>query len=271
MGAFYANHPGSWGGYLKSIEGRFDPTLFHALTGPRGIARPMLRLSDETQRRHELLNCWINVSPRVTPAKMIRQMKTRAIGPTGFVEAEAGFADGDVANLAADVEGAGASVGPKPNVRGAPARGIAVGVNAEPTPNPSSVVRLDDELDAFGQRRAVLDWRLVERDSESARETLRVFAREIAAAGVGRFRLLFPSAGFESVRTIGSHHHMGTTRMSLDPRQGVVDPNCRIHGIANLYVAGSSVFPTYGTANPTYTILALAFRLADRLHEELSA
>lgn len=175
-----------------------------------------------------------------------------------------GFADRDVANLAGDMEGIDIA-------RGVPPRAVAVRMIAEPTPNPSSHVRLDDELDALGQRRALLDWRLVERDSQSARASLRVFAQEIAAAGVGRVRVLFPGGGFESLRTVASHHHMGATRMSVDPGAGVVDPDCRVHGIANLYVAGSSVFPTYGTANPTYTLLALAFRLADHLDEELSA
>jgi choline dehydrogenase-like flavoprotein len=181
-----------------------------------------------------------------------------------------GFADRDVAHLAGDMEELRVPDGARPAARGNPPTAFSVKLFAEPTPNPSSVVRLDDTLDAFGQRRALLDWRLAERDSESARETLQVFAREIGAAGIGRVRILFPSAGFESLRTVYSHHHMGTTRMSVDSGQGVVDPDCLVHGIANLYVAGSSVFPTYGTANPTYTLLALAFRLADHLDAKLS-
>jgi choline dehydrogenase-like flavoprotein len=62
---------------------------------------------------------------------------------------------------------------------------------------------------------------------------------------------------------------MGTTRMHADPARGVVDPNCRLHGAENLYVAGSSVFPTVGNANPTLTIIALAIRLADHLKTTL--
>ena len=65
--------------------------------------------------------------------------------------------------------------------------------------------------------------------------------------------------------TAGGWHQMGTTRMSSNPRAGVVDADCRVHSVANLYVAGSSVFPTYGTANPTMTLLALTLRLADHL------
>jgi len=63
----------------------------------------------------------------------------------------------------------------------------------------------------------------------------------------------------------GGMHHAGTTRMHDDPREGVVNADCRVHDIANLYVAGSSVFPTMGAANPTLTIVALALRLADHL------
>ena len=64
-------------------------------------------------------------------------------------------------------------------------------------------------------------------------------------------------------------HHMGTTRMDKSPRQGVVDENCLVHEITNLYIASSSVFPTSGMANPTLTIIALAIRLADHLKKSL--
>lgn len=66
------------------------------------------------------------------------------------------------------------------------------------------------------------------------------------------------------------YHHCGGTRMHADPRKGVVDANCRVHGLANLYVAGSSIFPTSGHANPTVNLLAFALRLADHLKQELA-
>ena len=68
-----------------------------------------------------------------------------------------------------------------------------------------------------------------------------------------------------------SWHHMGTTRMAADPALGVVDADCRVHGVANLHLAGSSVFPSTGNANPTFTIVALAVRLADHLKARLAA
>jgi len=73
-------------------------------------------------------------------------------------------------------------------------------------------------------------------------------------------------ADFEDLEVVlSSHHNMGTTRMNEDPRLGVVDPNCKVHGISNLFMAGGSVFPTGGFANPTLTMIALAIRLADHL------
>jgi choline dehydrogenase-like flavoprotein len=68
----------------------------------------------------------------------------------------------------------------------------------------------------------------------------------------------------------GGHHHMGTTRMASDAGRGVVDPECRLFNIENLYLAGSSVFPVSGTATPTLAIIQLALRLADRLKADLS-
>ena len=69
----------------------------------------------------------------------------------------------------------------------------------------------------------------------------------------------------------GGKHHMGTTRMHQDPKRGVVDANCRVHGTANLYIAGSSVFPTAGFGHPTFTIVALAIRLADHLKSRIDS
>ena len=80
----------------------------------------------------------------------------------------------------------------------------------------------------------------------------------LRATGLGRLEL-WPA------EPAGVGHHMGTTRMHADPARGVVDPDGRVHGVPNLYVAGSSVFPAAGLANPTLTIVALAIRLADHL------
>jgi choline dehydrogenase-like flavoprotein len=150
-------------------------------------------------------------------------------------------------------------------------------LRGEQAPNPDSRVVLSTARDALGQRRADLDWRLSEIDHRTAGVLTRLFAREMARLGLGRVtpdawlddpghRWPLPQAhGDHHDFLEGGNHHIGTTRMADDPRRGVVDADCRVHGKANLYIAGSSVFPTAGWANPTLTIIALALRLADHL------
>jgi choline dehydrogenase-like flavoprotein len=137
-------------------------------------------------------------------------------------------------------------------------------------PDPDSRVTLGDERDALGMRRVRLDWRLpadFERHMVRAHELL---AEDLGRAGLGRVRVNSRETGSEPMAAVGNgSHHMGATRMHRDPAYGVVDENCRIHSMANLYVAGSSVFPSYGIDNPTMTIVALALRLADHLKPKL--
>ena len=139
-------------------------------------------------------------------------------------------------------------------------------IHPEQEPNRASRVTLTDERDALGLRRCRLDWRLTDLDRRTIRRGLEIVGEEFGRAGIGRLQLApwVEEDGFE-VPGNGSYHHIGTTRMSTDPKQGVVDADCRVHGLQNLYVAGSSVFPTAGFANPTLTIVALALRLADHL------
>ncbi|MCE3247961.1 MAG: oxidoreductase, partial [Geminicoccaceae bacterium] len=146
--------------------------------------------------------------------------------------------------------------------------------SGEQAPDPDSRVRLGDAVDALGVPRIALDWRLSELDKRSLQAGHEAVALELGRTRLGRLQiddwLLADLTGW-SPELEGGHHHMGTTRMSADPSQGVVDPASRVHGIANLYAAGSSVFPTCGSANPTLTIVALALRLAEELQERLSA
>lgn len=155
---------------------------------------------------------------------------------------------------------------------------LCVIARAEQAPNPDSRVRLSAERDALGMAKASLDWRLTELDTRSLRvfvETLDAELRRLAVgraapapwlAGAGGDWPVDPTVGRHP---LGGYHHMGTTRMASDPTRGVVDAQCRVHGVDNLYIAGSSLFPTGGWANPTMTLMALALRLADHLREGL--
>jgi choline dehydrogenase-like flavoprotein len=137
----------------------------------------------------------------------------------------------------------------------------------DPAPNADSRVTLASERDAFGVPRARLDWRLSDIDRHSAERALEALGQEVGRTGIGRLQIRFePNAPWPEDLE-GGYHHMGTTRMSADPRKGVVDADCRVHGLDNLYIAGSSVFTTGGSATPTMTLIALALRLADHLRE----
>ncbi len=137
----------------------------------------------------------------------------------------------------------------------------------EQEPNPESRVMLDSSRDALGLRRVRLNWQIGELTRETLVQTREIFTEELRAAGFDCAIEASPNRpsnqGAEAPRWVW--HHMGTTRMSADPAQGVVDSNCRVHGMTNLYVAGSSVFPTVGNDMPTLTVVALAHRLADHL------
>lgn len=145
------------------------------------------------------------------------------------------------------------------------------GTPSEQAPNPQSRVRLGDGKDRLGMPRAVLDWRLTEQDVASVARTHEILAEGLAASGMARVQLtLAPGPRFPD-HMKGGRHHMGTARMHPDPRQGVTDADGRVHGVDDLFVAGSALFPTSGSANPTLTLVALALRQAVRLREELSA
>jgi choline dehydrogenase-like flavoprotein len=135
----------------------------------------------------------------------------------------------------------------------------------EQSPDRSNRIMLQEQTDAFGQRRIKVLWRWNELDLRSIRQAQQIFREELAAAGIGTFIPVEESVGSQPRRFNSPHHFLGTTRMHDNPRSGVVDADCRVHDVPNLFIAGSSVFPTGGFANPTLTVVALALRLATHL------
>jgi choline dehydrogenase-like flavoprotein len=138
--------------------------------------------------------------------------------------------------------------------------------HSEQAPNPESRVMLSQNRDSYGLPRLRVDWRTTPLDIETIRQSYRLLASELERTETGR--LTFDESTLEE--TVLSHgafggHHIGTARMSARPTDGVVDRNCQVHGVDNLFVAGTAIFPTSGQANPTLTALALAFRLAEYL------
>jgi choline dehydrogenase-like flavoprotein len=166
----------------------------------------------------------------------------------------------------------GAKSGPfnLPEPGSGPIVGAQLDVNVEQFPVPESRVVLAEARDALGLNRAAVDWRPVGREKQTVRRALEHVADEFGRLGLGRVHISSMPDGDKWPGTMrGSRHHIGTTRMSNDPKAGVVDATCRVHGIANLYIAGSSVFPGCGFANPTLTIVALAQRLSDELRRRM--
>jgi choline dehydrogenase-like flavoprotein len=191
-----------------------------------GPERDVLALDDETQYRERLLNATVQLRRR-----------TQQNGPEGSLNCD-------------------------------------LYVRAEQAPNPESRVTLGDRLDRLGFPWPVLDWQLLGRDWASLFRTVALVESALEErhdAVVTRWiRAETPWPGApasppESPNATWGFHHLGTTRMATGPDEGVVDRNCLVHGTDNLYVAGSSVFPTGSCANPTFMIVAMAHRLVDHL------
>lgn len=139
--------------------------------------------------------------------------------------------------------------------------------HAEQIPNAESRVTLDEgNVDAFGTPRITVDWRYSPQDVETVKTAIALLAEDLKQSGVGTFEYDPETVEQEMIR-YGAYggHHIGAARMGDDPRTSVVDANCKVHGVQNLYISSAAVFPTSSQANPTLTIVALALRLAKHL------
>lgn len=150
--------------------------------------------------------------------------------------------------------------------------GAQVRIEAEQAPHADNRIELAREADAHGVPRVLLHWRKREFERKTMVVATRLYGEALIRNQLGRLRLrswIENGEPFAFVAQMGGWHHMGGTRMAESPAGGVVDRNCKVFGVANLYVGGSSVFVTGGYANPTYTIVQLALRLADHLADTL--
>jgi len=140
-------------------------------------------------------------------------------------------------------------------------------IDTEQAPDPASRVVLGEDNDALGMRRAVLDWRLGERERDAVRLYARLFGQAWRDKGLGEVR--FAESLADDARWLetgkDTYHQLGTTRMGRTPAEGVVDPDLKVFGVDNLWVASCAVFPTSGGSNPTLTMMALTLRLAEHL------
>jgi len=142
---------------------------------------------------------------------------------------------------------------------------LLINNHMEQVPNKESHVSLGNEVDKLGMKK--LNVNLVI-SSEEKRAIIRfheIVNRFFESKNIAKIESEFPNLEEDWPGITDSSHHMGTTRMNEDQKFGYVDKDCKIHGLDNMYVVGSSVFPTGGHVNPTFTIVALALRLADKL------
>jgi choline dehydrogenase-like flavoprotein len=147
------------------------------------------------------------------------------------------------------------------------AKAYSVGCGLELEPDPERRLTLTSDRDSLGLQRLKLSNRVSDSDFARYRLTMRELGRQLLASRSGMMRLNLKSRESWLAALDWGDHHLGTTRMHVDPKQGVVDANSRVHGLSNLYVSGSGVFPTYSASNPTMNLVALTLRLADHLKQ----
>ncbi len=267
VGRYLQDHPTIWADVAADRPAALQE--FYNVLG-RGRVRyvPRLRLGYETQRREQVLNAIATfvyddtVTPGLAAAREISSALQERRRPARLGRAELGGALHELDRVA--------SAGWRRFVRGRPSAGpldrVQVKILVEQAPNRDSRISLSSEPDALGLPRVSVDWRLTELERRTTRVFTDALDGELRRLGLGRLTGTEWldgddwTSGFED-----AYHPIGSTRMSTDPARGVVDRDCRVHGLDGLYVCGSSVFPTGGYANPTLTVVALALRLAHHL------
>lgn len=244
----------------------FDGKIFEETWDERlGKRQAMLWLGEERIQREGLLNAafWLcsaeraYLSPGVSAARALRS-STRA---GGFVASSRHAVETlrhatDLAALRLD------------HWRGR--KRLFLRVLAEQVPQRSSRITLSSLTDGAGRRRVRLDWRVAKEDLDSMRRHCALLYEQLERSGKLRVTKAFDPEEKGAPPLQSNYHHLGSTRMHVDPRLGVVDPELRVHSTKNLYVVGGSVVPAGGYLNPTLTILALALRLAHTLERALA-
>jgi choline dehydrogenase-like flavoprotein len=273
VGRFFMEHPLVDSSKLITLKESKPLAYYNNITIRKGAhLRPALKSSETAQQKYQILNVAV---------LMYSDSKNEEIGYLATKKFFKALKSGqfsnqfrnDVINMISDLDGLAENLyyrfrgtqKPLPDNTS-----ITIMSYSEQRPNPNSRVLLDTDKDQLGLPRIKLDWQLTELEKRSVRVTNQLIGEELGRMELGRLQLVdWLQSEDDQFKTGGQYHHMGTTRMSEDPKQGVVDKNCRVHGLANLYIAGSSVFATSGNSNPTLTIVALAMRLAEHLKKQV--
>jgi choline dehydrogenase-like flavoprotein len=227
-----------------------------------GTATPGFALSPAAQEREQLTNCAAWLFPTKAPDDPFTRLAAARRDPASAVKAA-------VRHAPMLAEGALRIAA----LHRAPVRSLTaleLHTIVEQRPDPESRVRLAERRDALGVPISRIDWHVDEQEMRTVERTRAFVVDALAAAGLPTPRPLPLRREDGSFALPDVAHPMGTTRMSASPEDGVVDVDCAVHGVRNLFIAGSSVFPTGGHANPTQLIVALAVRLADEIRRRLA-
>jgi len=276
VGRYYMDHPRAVYGRVRLSRPAKLPGLL-GLSLPDGMAQVGIQLSDATQRRESLLNNYLTLerqwSDQTARAYQSFVHSAKIVLRAGYAGRRFSLSRAQLARIPELIYLlAPREILPHAIYRAARrlkdrlGSGVAdlVLVNyCEQAPNPQSRVYLGRECDRFGVPRLVLDWVVGGAETKTLLRLHELLDGQLRRAGLGRVDHSSPEA--RELCYTDASHHLGTTRMSAAPRDGVVDGHCKVHGVANLFIAGSGVFPTAGHANPTLTIVALAIRLAQHL------
>jgi choline dehydrogenase-like flavoprotein len=269
VGRFFMEHATFRGGIIQPTSAAVDIGFYRKIQFDNGeyALSSQWMLPPEVHQTEEIAPVLLDIEPVYDPAYMSAGVQSLRHLKTALTKRQ--LPDdlmADIGNLLGDFGVIAALAVNRVRYGQPPVERIDVDPLIIPMPNPDSRVLLGDRTDALGCRRVKLDWRLTELDKRSARRALEIAAAEIGRLEIGRMKITMSDDDTTWPDDLeGVYHHLGTTRMHDDPRHGVVDRDCRVHGIDNLYIAGSSVFPTAGTGSPTLMIIALALRLADHL------
>lgn len=282
VGRYYMDHPLLFGGtftpYARSLINRMG--LYDLLMRDGIGSMGHLQLSDETLRKEECGNISVMLFPRthMTPRRdagfqasqrLRRSLNDRSLFKAADVVTALRGIDGVAQQyyerLVSPISNVGVGGWAKLEDPASRFTHFEVLHQAEQPPRWENRVQLAQERDAHGQRRIEVIWNWPDEDVALIHKAQDILTRELRLAGLGEFVAERPV----EIKTSSTTHFMGATRMHADPRKGVVDADCRVHGVDNLYIAGSSVFTTGGFANPTLTIVALSLRIADRIKHVL--
>ncbi len=299
VGRYMMNHPKRYQGIVNFTRPlRYVPYYFGCMAGGySGFAG--VRLSDEIQRKYELVSAYIRFEPIFpwTDSPGVDALVPMLRGAKGILTTLSKFRKNGIVELRSfaetgDTQQAGRKLSAVTQlwyvikdfrnvahylwyrIFGQPAiKQVRLCTFMEMEPSRHNRVTLAKERDAHGYKLPMVSYAPTERDQRSVQILSDTFIKEIESTARATVSDVFSIDGdfYKSINQFSGYdasHHIGTTRMGKSPEYSVVDASLLVHGVRNIYVAGSSVFPSSGVANPTFSIVALSIRLAEKLSEQ---